>query len=399
MRRQIIPEAHGCARWRVKITPEKRIEMENSKLVMSQIFRNTLAKDWPWEKIDKRILDTFPLQREDINGQTKPRARRARGAGGAGGASHTGQAGGSGAGPTGQSGRSGQTEGSGQTGQAGTSGAGQAGTSGAGQAGQQATETGQENRKTTQQLSTEWPFLFRGRGMLTHFNELTQINWLEKLDEFQDDFEPYSFIKFLSTLKELESSSTRRKYKRAVKNKTCKYPKIVATVLMLAQFYKEDESESVIEIEKTTKINEVQDIDGLVLPPTPCLLSLGPVFEAKGFFFSIDSNVVSSAKSFKEGLTLLFCSYFVMNIKYAPHAGNTLDFLQRVVAKIEPERGTKMSKKNYKQPLSERLQTLLDRYANWEKAQQTEQDQEQEDQNADDFSNSGNDGNTSSTSE
>jgi len=144
----------------------------------------------------------------------------------------------------------------------------------------------------------------------------------------------------------------------------------------------------------------------------------GPAFQAKRFYFSIDGNVVSSVKSFKEALTLLFCSYFVMNIKYAPHVGNTLDFFQRyvhfvklcsrnhnkpsvlllllkrnklllfyrIVAKIEPERGTKMTKKNYKQPLSERLQTLLDRYANWQKGQEQEQG---EDDNADDFSNSG----------
>lgn len=55
------------------------------------------------------------------------------------------------------------------------------------------------------------------------------------------------------------------------------------------------------------------------------------------------------------------------------------------MAKIEPERGTKMVKKNYKQPLSERLQTLMDKYANWEKAQLQEQEQREE-ENADDIS-------------
>lgn len=54
----------------------------------------------------------------------------------------------------------------------------------------------------------------------------------------------------------------------------------------------------------------------------------------------------------------------------------------RVVAKIEPERGTKMAKRNYKQPLSERLQTLLDKHANWERLRQ--QAEGNQDENLDD---------------
>lgn len=38
----------------------------------------------------------------------------------------------------------------------------------------------------------------------------------------------------------------------------------------------------------------------------------------------------------------------------------------RIVAKIEPEKGTKIRRKNYKQPLTERLQTLLDKHAVWQ---------------------------------
>lgn len=212
-----IPEAHGCVRWRVKITPEQRVDMENRKIIMSEIFSNTLVKDWPWEEIETHLLETFPLQREDINGQVKKKARRARGAG------------------------AGQQSTQQSTPQQSTP--------------QQSTaqdSTNQEESqliKTTRQLSTEWPFLFRGRGMLVHFNELTQIDWLERLEEFHENFEPNSFIKFLSTLRELDGSTTRRKYKKAVKHNTCKFPELLAIVLMLVQFYKEDEAEILIEIE------------------------------------------------------------------------------------------------------------------------------------------------------
>lgn len=188
-----IPEAHGCVRWRVRITPAERDQMLLKKEVMAQIFNTTLVNDWSWDDIMRNLIETYPLQREDINGQVKKKSRRARGAN------------------------------------------------------QEVQD--QENMKTTQELTAEWPFLFQSKGMVLHFNELTKTDWLEKLSEFKEKFEPKSFIKFMSTLRELEDSSTRKKFKRAVKHNTCNDPDLLAIVLMLTEYYKEEKEQILIEIE------------------------------------------------------------------------------------------------------------------------------------------------------
>lgn len=54
----------------------------------------------------------------------------------------------------------------------------------------------------------------------------------------------------------------------------------------------------------------------------------GPVFEAKKFYFSMDSKVQSATHNFWEALAMLFTSYFVF-LKYPAAIGNTMEFYQR----------------------------------------------------------------------
>lgn len=55
----------------------------------------------------------------------------------------------------------------------------------------------------------------------------------------------------------------------------------------------------------------------------------------------------------------------------------------RIIVGIEPAKGTKMQRTNYKQPLSERLQTLLDKHATWLTRNENEEEDELNEEDVD----------------
>lgn len=186
-----IPEAYGCVRWRVKMSAAERESMMEKRTQLVEWYDDP-PRDWTWETILTELRITFPLQREEINNQVPKRKRRSRGG----------------------------TE-----------------------------QSTSENIKTTPELFKDWPFLFQSKGMKQHFQILTTKDWDETLVAFQEKYDLTSFIKFLSTQKELEASRTRKRCKRAKKNNTCRSPELIALVLMLTEYYKENTESIIIEIE------------------------------------------------------------------------------------------------------------------------------------------------------
>lgn len=58
-------------------------------------------------------------------------------------------------------------------------------------------------------------------------------------------------------------------------------------------------------------------------------LFLGDLYNPTKIFFSADGTLLGTAENLLEGLELLFCSYFVLNLVYAPKIQITLEFIQR----------------------------------------------------------------------
>ncbi|XP_037576835.1 uncharacterized protein LOC119459071 [Dermacentor silvarum] len=143
-----------------------------------------------------------------------------------------------------------------------------------------------------------------------------------------------------------------------------------APVLLLALF---DEDEELIykTVEETAHDDDLGD-----MPVTPiifeCLLVVvkphqrGPgLFEAEMFTVCVDGVVILTtqrAAAFK----VMFLLYFVLNIEYPPEVALTLEFVQRAIAGINPERSTKARRTSKKQyclsPKVAALANALDQY-------------------------------------
>ncbi|XP_049522546.1 uncharacterized protein LOC125945035 [Dermacentor silvarum] len=116
-----------------------------------------------------------------------------------------------------------------------------------------------------------------------------------------------------------------------------------APVLLLALF---DEDEELIykTVEETAHDDDLAD-----MPVTPIICMKRPgLFEAEMFTVCVDGVVILTtqrAAAFK----VMFLLYFVLNIEYPPEVALTLEFVQRAIAGINPERSTKARRTSKKQ--------------------------------------------------
>ncbi|XP_075551281.1 uncharacterized protein LOC142584857 [Dermacentor variabilis] len=102
------------------------------------------------------------------------------------------------------------------------------------------------------------------------------------------------------------------------------------------------------------------------MPLTPIICMKGPgLFEAEMFTVCVDGVAILTtqrAAAFK----VMFLLYFVLNIEYPPEVALTLEFVQRAIAGINPERSTKARRTSKKQyclsPKVAALANALDQY-------------------------------------
>nr|XP_050033965.2 uncharacterized protein LOC126530725 [Dermacentor andersoni] len=102
------------------------------------------------------------------------------------------------------------------------------------------------------------------------------------------------------------------------------------------------------------------------MPLTPIICMKGPgLFEAEMFTVCVDGVAILTtqrAAAFK----VMFLLYFVLNIEYPPEVALTLEFVQRAIAGINPERSTKARRTSKKQyclsPTVAALANALDQY-------------------------------------
>ncbi|KAK3882790.1 hypothetical protein Pcinc_012868 [Petrolisthes cinctipes] len=80
---------------------------------------------------------------------------------------------------------------------------------------------------------------------------------------------------------------------------------------------------------------------------TPCLIAVGTsLLMADRFMLSIDGVIINNNfTNFRVALAMLFSSYYIFNIQYPSDAEATLEFIQRCMVGINPDRGHKAEKK------------------------------------------------------
>ncbi|KAK5927074.1 hypothetical protein CgunFtcFv8_022598 [Champsocephalus gunnari] len=71
------------------------------------------------------------------------------------------------------------------------------------------------------------------------------------------------------------------------------------------------------------------------------------------FMVAVDQTIVNgSVPNVVDALTLMFAAYYCLNISYPTELGGTLEFLQRCLFKINPDKGTKRERKASKKQQS-----------------------------------------------
>ncbi|XP_048852231.1 uncharacterized protein LOC125720431 [Brienomyrus brachyistius] len=189
----------------------------------------------------------------------------------------------------------------------------------------------------TSDLAKEWPYLFETTGMKTHFKELTGVDIDEKAITSKCA-RVVSFFK--STDKTVKMETIFREMETSGKNivdvNAAGFPQL------LLKYFNEEE-EQIFQVDQTTLPAEV---DYAELPSTSCIVLCGnSPLAAQYFMLFVDQTIVNShITAFSDALILMFGSYYCMNISYPAAQGATLEFLQRCLFKMNPDKGSKVEK-------------------------------------------------------
>ncbi|XP_072565115.1 uncharacterized protein [Paramormyrops kingsleyae] len=211
-------------------------------------------------------------------------------------------------------------------------------------------------------LLEEWPFLFQEVGMAVHFHELTGVSLKET---FLNSLEKKG-KRLLDFMRNTCADKSKRVLQAVTKLKILRgqlegcSEDMKDMVLLLLSYFDEKEENLFHHVEETCLGHEVQ---GETLPVTPCIIVCGSsCYSSSRFMLAVDHKVVNdNIPTFISAICLLFASYYCLNIHYPVDLCSTLEFLQRCFFNINPEKGTKVEKKNKKKQLSvnPRVLTLI----------------------------------------
>ncbi|XP_014673983.1 PREDICTED: uncharacterized protein LOC106814198 [Priapulus caudatus] len=197
---------------------------------------------------------------------------------------------------------------------------------------------------STTEVMKEWPFLFNFECMMAHFETLMGFGLEETLaNNLQDNVD--GMCEFFE---ELSFSSKNKLLRKCVKDMK-QYDgngdghgggmqRLVGAILCLIAYFGEEESIMCIYFE-VPDIATAKDVENAhKIPTTPFIAVRGPnAFLAKRFFLVIDKKVVNDdLHSFMDALKSLFASFYILNIRYSPGIAVTLEFMQRILAMLNP---------------------------------------------------------------
>ncbi|KAM8748534.1 uncharacterized protein AB9X84_013660 isoform 1-T2 [Acanthopagrus schlegelii] len=188
-------------------------------------------------------------------------------------------------------------------------------------------------------ISKQWPFLLSWKFLLSHFTTLTGVDLYTRLKEDLDKkgkrLLEYFRCQLMKWTKEVKAV-----LKDALKEDREGSDGLAAMLVMMTHF-KEAEDALLLLTDVTTTPADAEE--QLVLPSTPRLIALGDtVWSANKWMLSIEGRVVipgipDEIPDFTTALAVLFTSFYVFNIEYQVEAVTTLEFVQRFLARINPD--------------------------------------------------------------
>ncbi|KAL0993618.1 hypothetical protein UPYG_G00110630 [Umbra pygmaea] len=214
----------------------------------------------------------------------------------------------------------------------------------------------------TSDLIDEWPYLFERTGMITHFKELTGM-------DIDDKAIANKYARVVSFLKSSEKAGKMETVLIEMETSSKNDADVNAAgfLQLLLRYFNEDEDQMLHKLDQKTLPSEV---DCAELPSTPCIVVCGrSPLAAENFMLSVDQTIVNGHITvFTDALVLMFASYYCLNISYPAAQGATLEFLQRCLFKINPDRGSKVEKNAFRkqQAVSPKVLTLITKIADYE---------------------------------
>ncbi|XP_034057825.1 uncharacterized protein LOC117536851 [Gymnodraco acuticeps] len=204
-----------------------------------------------------------------------------------------------------------------------------------------------QNEKDTQTLKEEWPYLFTTTGLKTHFKELTGVHINH---EFQEDMKS-KYKRVLGYLKSQRPARESRAAKLLPQIQGNPGEDSCGALLLLLAHFKEDQHKMLINVDDTCVAT---DVDLQHLPTTPCILLCGESpMTASAFMVAVDQVVVNDRIfTFTEAVNDMFMIYYVLNIDYPVELGATMEFIQRCIFRINPDKGSKVQKQGNKKRLA-----------------------------------------------
>ncbi|XP_078025284.1 uncharacterized protein LOC144463762 [Epinephelus lanceolatus] len=198
--------------------------------------------------------------------------------------------------------------------------------------------------------------------MGVHLKELTGIALKETFIQ-NVDLKEKRLLNYMSTVcmsknKKFLQAATRVKMLRGAELSGCSED-VKEMVLLLMVYFEEREEMMLSNVEDTCLAGEVQ-MDKL--PLTPTIIVCGrSCFTSTRFMLSVDRTIVQeNIPSFVSSMCMMFGSYYSFDIHYPSELASTLEFLQRCVFSINPEKGTKVEKSSTSRlHLNPRVLTLI----------------------------------------
>ncbi|CAN7974555.1 unnamed protein product [Ixodes persulcatus] len=219
------------------------------------------------------------------------------------------------------------------------------------------------NSSSVGHVKESWPFLFKEECLVQHAKQLLcdevvraiEVN-MEKVGLRVYRY-AYSQLKLLRVKKSLEQTE------EAKRRLQCVTPEHESVLLLLLALFNEDEEMVYKIVEETAGDTDLGD-----MPATPSICIKGPsLFMSSKFTVCMDGIALTTTCNRAVASKLMFLLYFVLNVEYPPEVALTMEFVQRAIAGINPDKSSKARKTSRKQhSLSPKVAVLgnaLENYA------------------------------------
>ncbi|KAK3920757.1 Alpha-1-macroglobulin [Frankliniella fusca] len=307
------PAAYGCLQWNPPLPEgESEVSQTRKRENLKILFDNS-RRHWDWRRVKIEMQASFYLQRKNINGpiEARPPSRKRQ--------------------------RVTNLE------------------------DEDGTSSG-ETAMTVEELKVEWPCLFKPIGMNYHFSFLTGVDFYGQLDNFMI-VEGKLLIDYLSSKGE-NQARVRTNMTRAEARGNTEAP-LVALIKILLIHFNEMESALASYVEDTTEFDEV-DTSKLPEDKTPHLVVAGSNFyDITNIFLAIDGKLMTSCETLREAFGMLFSSYFIFGIQYPKSLACFLTYVQKAIAKITPDKGTKCTTSSEQKKVDSKVTKLQNNFTSF----------------------------------